>query len=403
MDYNHYKTGKRWRSMKRVRLKAAVLSISLLLLAATAVSPAIANISAAFKEVSTQTIMLLVSLPSMTMVLASLVFSKLSEALSRRTLVHAALLLFLLGGITPYFLDDITLILVMRAFLGLSLGLIFPLSLVLISDFFAGGERAALMGLQSVCVNVGGILFALLGGLLCVADWHNTFLAYAVGLGVLLFVYCYLPEPAKTKVTATLGEGTVNVSLPGKVYFIESVVFLYNLLIFSFFTNVAIQVVGEKLGNAASAGIALTLFTGGGLVGGLLFGKTMQRCKDYTIAAGWLLTGAGMALVAGTHSFTLLLVGCFIGGIGFSTTCPAFFVMLSLWSPPARVPFSISLASALSGIGQFVAPFVFEAVAGQFGQGPGRFPLFVSAVALVAVGLLLLLQSYLQSPRHRLS
>ena len=385
--------------MNRVLLKAAVLSISLLLLAATAVSPAIANISAAFKQVSTQTIMLLVALPSMTMVLASLVFSKLSEFMGRRALVHVALLLFLVGGITPYFMNDMTMILVMRAILGLSLGLIFPLSLVLISDFFEGGERATIMGLQSVCVNVGGILFSLLGGLLCVADWHNTFLAYAIGFLVLIFVYFYLPEPSKTQVTVNQGEAATKTPLPGRVYFIESVVFLYNLLIFVFFTNVAIQVVGENMGNAASAGFALTLFTGGGLVGGLLFGKAMQRLKNYTIAVGWLLTGAGMALIAGTHDFTLLLVGCFIGGIGFSTTCPAFFVTLSILSPPARVAFSIALASALSGIGQFVAPFVLEAVAGQFGQGPGRFPLLVSAVAFVAVGLLLLLQNYLQTPR----
>ncbi|SMD14559.1 MFS transporter [Sporomusa malonica] len=383
--------------MNRVLLKAAVLSISLLLLAATAVSPAIANISAAFKQVSAQTIMLLVSLPSMTMVLASLVFGKLSESMSRRTLFHVAMLLFLIGGITPYFMNDITMILVMRAILGLSLGLIFPLSLVLISDFFEGGERATIMGLQSVCVNIGGIIFSLLGGLLCVADWHNTFLAYAFGFLVLIFVYFYLPEPPKPQVTANQGDAA-KTPLPGKVYFIESVVFLYNLLIFVFFTNVAIQVVGENMGNAASAGIALTMFTGGGLVGGLLFGKAMQLLKNYTIAVGWLLTGAGMALIAGTHDFTLLLTGCFIGGIGFSTTCPAFFVTLSVLSPPARVAFSIALASALSGIGQFVAPFVFEVVSGQFGQGPGRFPLFVSAVSFVAVGVLLLLQNYTQSP-----
>ena len=144
--------------MNRVLLKAAVLSISVLLLAATAVSPAIANISAAFKEVSTQTIMLLVALPSMTMVLASLVFSKLSEFMGRRALVHVAMLLFLIGGITPYFMNDITMILVMRAILGLSLGLIFPLSLVLISDFFEGGERATIMGLQSVCSKDGQAL-----------------------------------------------------------------------------------------------------------------------------------------------------------------------------------------------------------------------------------------------------
>ncbi len=385
--------------MNQTLLKAVVLSISLLLLAATAVSPALANISAAFPGVSAQTIMLLVALPSMTMVLASLVFGKLSEYLSRRGLFQLGMVLFLTGGISPYFMNDLSLILVMRAVLGLSLGIIFPLSIVLISDFFAGHERDTIMGLQSVAVNLGGIIFSLLGGLLCTVDWHNTFLAYTVGLGVLLFVGVYLPEPVRTKTAADPDNPAAKAPLPGKVYFTEALVFIYNLLIFAFFTNVAIQVVGENLGNAASAGLALTVFTGGGLLGGLVFGKTMQTLKQFTIPLGWLVTGIGMSLVAGVHDFRVLLAGCFIGGIGFSTTCPAFFVALSVMSPPSRVAFSIALASALSGIGQFAAPFVFELIAAPFNQGPGRFYLLVSAVAFLAVGLLLLLQNYAQQPR----
>lgn len=385
--------------MERMRLKAAVLSISLLLLAATAVSPALANIGAAFPGASAQTIMLLVALPSMTMVLASLVFSKLSDYLSRRGLFQLAMALFLTGGISPYFMNDLTLILGMRAVLGLSLGLIFPLSIVLISDFFAGNERDTVMGLQSVAVNLGGIIFTMLGGLLCTVDWHNTFLAYAVGFVILLFVYAYLPEPDRVKTAAGPDKPAVKEPLPGRVYFTEFLVFSYNLLIFAFFTNVAILVVGENLGNAASAGLALTVFTGGGLLGGLLFGKTMQALKSFTIPLGWLVTGSGMALVAGGHDFGILLAGCLLGGIGFSTTCPAFFVALSVLSPPPRVAFSIALASALSGIGQFAAPFVFELLAAPFNQGPGRFYLLISAVAFLAVGLLLLLHNYTQQPR----
>lgn len=385
--------------MNQTLLKAVVLSISLLLLAATAVSPALANISAAFPGVSAQTIMLLVALPSMTMVLASLAFGKLSEYLSRRGLFQMGMVLFLTGGISPYFMNDLSLILVMRAVLGLSLGIIFPLSIVLISDFFAGHERDTIMGLQSVAVNLGGIIFSMLGGLLCTVDWHNTFLAYTVGFGVLLFVGTYLPEPVRAKAAAGPDNPASKEPLSGKVYFTEALVFIYNLLIFAFFTNVAIQVVGENLGNAASAGLALTVFTGGGLLGGLVFGKTMQTLKQFTIPLGWLVTGIGMSLVAGVHDFRVLLAGCFIGGIGFSTTCPAFFVALSVMSPPSRVAFSIALASALSGIGQFAAPFVFELIAAPFNQAPGRFYLLVSAVAFLAVGLLLLLQNYAQQPR----
>ncbi|EGO62521.1 MFS transporter [Acetonema longum] len=385
--------------MSRGLLKAAVLSISLLLLAATAVSPALANIGAVFTEASPRTIMLLVALPSMTMVLASLLFGKLSEWATRRELTNAAMVLFLIGGVTPYFMDDLTLILGMRAILGLSLGMIFPLSLVLIADFFSANERVAVMGLQSVFVNAGGIIFPLAGGILCVADWHNTFLAYLFGAVIFAFVYFYLPEPPKAAAAGESGQAARKVPLPGRVYFVEGIVFFYNLLIFAFFTNVAIQVVGEDMGNAASAGYALTLFTGGGVLAGLVFGRIMQIAGNFTIAAGWLVTAAGLAIISGVHDFNLLLLGCFIGGFGFSTTCPALFVTLSLITPPARVALSLPLASAAGGIGQFAAPFVFEAVNALFGQHAGRFPLLVSAAVLAAGGLLLALQTLARPPQ----
>jgi MFS family permease len=93
------------------------------------------------------------------------------------------------------------------------------------------------------------------------------------------------------------------------------------------------------------------------------------------------------------------LVGCLIGGIGFTITCPAFFIALSVASPPSRVAFGIALASVVGGIGQFAAPFVFDAISRMFGQGPGRFPLLVSSIALVVGGVLLLLQHYTQQPK----
>jgi MFS family permease len=385
--------------MNRTLLKFVVLSVSILVMGATALSPALANISEAFKDASAQTIMLLVSLPSITMVLASLVFGKLTDYLSRRGIFFLGIVLFLVGGLTPYFMNDLNMILVMRGVFGLSIGVIFPLSVLLITDFFEGNERETVMGLQSIFMNIGGIVFPLLGGLLCATGWHNTFLAYAIGIVLFLFVYAYLPEPAKVKQVVEQGGLSEKVPVPGKVYFLEFVYLIYCLLYFVFFINIANQIVGENLGNAASAGLAVTVFTLGGLLTGLVFGKIAQMLKDLVIPVGWLVTGIGMAILSGVHDFNLILVGCFIGGIGFTITCPAFFVALSVASPPSRVAFSIALASVVGGIGQFAAPFVFDTISGLFGQGSGRFPLSVSAIALVAGGILLLLKHYAQQPK----
>lgn len=385
--------------MNRALLKLAVLSVSIFVMGAMALSPALASIGAAFKEASPQTIMLLVTLPSITMVFGSLVFSKLSDYLSRKGLFSLGVVLFLIGGLTPYFMNDLTMILVMRAILGLGVGLLFPLSTVLITDFFEGNERGTVMGLQSVFMNIGGIVFPLLGGFLCATGWPNTFLSYLVGVVLFLFVYAYLPEPVKV-VPGGEAQDSKKAPLPGKVYFMETVYFIYCVLYFAFFINIAIQVVGENLGNAASAGLAITIFTVGGLLTGLVFGKIAQRLKGMTMPVGWVLTGLGMAIISGVYDFNLLLMGCFVGGVGFTVVCPAFFTDLSVASPPSRVAFSISLACVLAGIGQFVAPYFFDVISGVFAQGPGRFPIRVSAIALVAGGVLLILQHYSQNQKQ---
>jgi MFS family permease len=385
--------------MNRAFLKFTVLSISILSMGATALSPALANISAAFKDADVQTIMLLVSLPSITMVLASLVFGKLSDYLSRRGLFFLGIMLFLIGGLVPYFMNDLTMILVMRGVLGLGIGVTFPLSILLITDFFEGDERNTVMGLQGVFMCTGGLIFPLIGGLLCTTGWHNTFLTYLVGLVMLLFIAACLPEPAKVKQVIEQGGSAKKVPIPGKVYFMEFLWFLITVLWFTFFINIAIQIVGDNLGNSASAGFAATAFTIGGIVAGLMFGKIVQILKETIIPVGWLVTGIGMAIIAGVYNFNVLLVGAFIAGLGVTVACSGYWIALSAASPPSRVAQVIAMASVLSSLGQFVVPFVFTAICGFFGQGPGRFPILVSAIVLLVIGVLLLLQHYTQQPK----
>lgn len=382
--------------MNRTLLKFTVLSVSILSMGATALSPALANISEAFKGANVQAIMLLVSLPSITMVLTSLIFGKLSDYLSRRGLFFLGITLFLIGGLAPYFMNDLNMILVMRGILGLGLGVTFPLSILLITDFFEGNERNTVMGLQGVFMNIGGMIFPLIGGLLCTTGWHNTFLAYLIGIVMLLFIFVCLPEPDKIQQAVAQNGAEKKAPIPGKVYFMEFMWFLITILWFTFFINIAIQVVGENLGNAANVGFAATAFTIGGVLAGLGFGKIAQLLKEIIIPVGWLITGIGMAIISGVYDYNLILIGSFIGGLGCTVACSSYWIALSAASPPSRVAQVIAIASVLSSVGQFVVPFVFNGICGLFGQGPGRFPIFVSAMVLLAGGLFLFLQHYIQ-------
>lgn len=382
--------------MNRMVLKAAVLSISLLCMSAPAVSPALASISANFPDINPNTIMLIVSLPSMSMVIFSLAFGKLTEIMKKRTIISIAAVLFVVGGIAPAFSDNITSILILRGIFGVSLGLLLPLSAVLVTDFFEGSERECMMGLQSASINLGGIIFPLLGGLLAAMNWHYTFFSYIFGALVFLFVFFCLPEPKRIEI---LPEGvqseTQSISL--KAWIVIVSFFVYNIGLMAFISNVAMKISQDKLGDAASAGFALAIFTGGGLITGLLFGNLIGILQKYTVAAGWLTSGIGFILLAVVHDFYLLLAGCILSGMGFAVTMPGTFVQLSNMVSPAAISYSFAMVYSAMGLGQFAAPIFFEFINGIFGQGPGSFPIMVAGIGMACIGLISLLIILIQS------
>ncbi|HEY3424738.1 MAG TPA: MFS transporter [Negativicutes bacterium] len=381
----------RVRKINKFVLKAAVLSISLLLMGAGAVSPALATMMEAFPNANPSTVMLIMTLPSMTMVIFSLIYGKIAHSLKRKTGFYISMLFFLVGGIGPVLVNDLTTVLVMRAIFGISLGLLNPLATILVADFFAGTERESMMGMQSAFVNIGGIFWQLLGGILCAINWHYTFLSYFLGAAVLLVVFFFLPEPEKIQ-SSSVGDGQAS-GLSWKVYIVEFSLFVYNLLLFVFITNVAVEIVGDKLGNSTSVGLALTVFTVGGLLTGLMFGKIIGVFTRFTIAVGWIVTGIGFAFIANVHDFNLLIAGCFIAGIGFATTMPASFVRMSYLAQPAAIPLAFGLSYAFMGVGQFLSPLVVEIVANFFGHGPGRFPILISGYMIAVIGAIILINN----------
>lgn len=154
----------------------AILSFSFLAMAMGTTSPALASIGKAFPQVNFSIIVLIATLPALFVVPFSVIGGRLvGNVVTYRSLIIIGIVIFLIGGTAPYFMDSFTGILVMRALLGAGLGLISPIPVALIMNFFEGKELENLMGYNSVIQNIGGIVFSLLGGVLCTINWRDTF------------------------------------------------------------------------------------------------------------------------------------------------------------------------------------------------------------------------------------
>jgi len=97
--------------------KLTLLSISLLLTSANAISMTIPMIQANFPDISQTTIESLVTVPSFTMMIFVLLSGFISSKIGSKKTVMLGLLLSLVGGVFPLFTQNFTLI-YLALFLG---------------------------------------------------------------------------------------------------------------------------------------------------------------------------------------------------------------------------------------------------------------------------------------------
>ncbi len=367
---------------KNISMKAVILAIPFLQMSATAISPALADIMADYPHISANMVTWMVTLPSFTSVIAALILSRLVTFMTKRSLLMIALGSFLIGGIVPYFIDNFYLILVFRAVFGTSIGFLMSLSPGLVTDFFDGEERAAMMGNQSAAVNLGGLVFMFFGGILAAVHWNVTFLVYLIGLPIALWIFLKLPEQVNFE-----QEHKEKINLPVKVYILLGGVMLFNTLFFSLMTNASVMISAEKLGDTTQAGEVLTFFTVGSFLAGMFFGKTYKTFSSYTTAFGWLCAGTGMLIAGLSHNLILIIIGSFLTGAGMATTMPSYLIKLSHSAPPNAVSIAFAYTAVAAGIGQFLSPYFLGIFNLIFSREIGRFPILVSSIILLMMAI----------------
>src|SRR5699024_9752143 len=157
-------------------LKPTIISISMAtVMAGAAISPALGLIAKAFPEASPTMVKLILTAPSIMIIPFSFLSSYLTSIIRKRTILMIGLLIYLIGGLVPQLVSSIEVLLGLRLILGAGVGLVMPLSMSLINDYFEGKERTKMMGYNSAFSNFGGIITMLLAGWLATFGWRTPF------------------------------------------------------------------------------------------------------------------------------------------------------------------------------------------------------------------------------------
>lgn len=365
-------------------LSLAVLSLSILaVLAVTAVAPALGRIQLSFPQASILELQMMLNFPALFLIPFSLLSGQLTLRFKKRHILLTGLVIYFISGVGSAFITNFTVFMVLRAFLGIGMGMVTPLSFSLIADLFSGDKRAKLMGFSSAVATSSAILMSLISGWLALYNWRFALGAYGISLVVFIIVYLYLPEPPSS------GQAIKQAKLPSLVYAV--VLFnMFSIVIFNLISNqMAFYLKDTNLGDSAESGIAIAAYQGAQFLVALIFDKIYRILKNNTAIFGLVVSVIGFIILFSANSLWMIILAVFITGLGIGTLVPYNALTISNQVSPDLSGWALSLNTSALFAGQFISPFLFSLISTIFGFSSVRFYFLSAAVMCAMVALII--------------
>lgn len=361
-------------------LKLTILSIGMAtVMAGAAISPALGLIAQAFPNASPTMIKLILTAPSIMIIPFSFLSSYLTSKITKRTIIMIGLSIYLIGGIGPQFVSSIELLLLLRLILGAGVGLVMPLSMTLINDFFEGKERTKMMGYNSAFSNFGGILTMLLAGWLATFGWRVPFNVYFLGLGIFILIFFFLPKGEIQQPQKHEKKTRLPLAVYGYALAMGGIMLAY----YSIATNIALYLEQSELGGATLAGTIVSFTTVGGMITSLLLVQIEVAFKRFVVPI--MLFGMALAffLLSFTYSIPVIIMSVCLIGFGQGALFPTIVLYALDQVKPHLADRVIAWTSSMTFLGQFLSPIVLDNVGKIANQTTIRFQYGALAVSII--------------------
>lgn len=357
--------------VNKKRLKVSILSLSLLtVMAGAAMAPALGVISEYFSDEKTLFVQMIISMPAVFIFLTSFVFPKLAAKFRARTLLMIGLAFYTIGGCVAGVFNSIWIVLLMRALVGVGVGIIMPLSTGLLAFYFSPQEQEGLMGWSSAMNNMGGVIATLISGALATVSWRISFLVYLMGLISIVLCAAFMPNDKIQSDEADERRGSAEpehvIPSTGQVFrsnyvyiiamFLEMSTFFIYPANFAMVT-VRAGVIPENLTAIIMAIMDLVAF-----FGGMLFVKVKAAAGGSTKFVAPILFVVGYILLGVIGGWFGVLAGSVCVGFANGEGIPLIISEASKKMGRLAATTVMPLISAALYIAQFASPFIMSGV-----------------------------------------
>lgn len=353
-------------------IPATILLLSMLpIAAAAAVAPMLGVFRALFPTSSELSVRMILTLPQLVIIPSSLLSSSLVKRFGKKGVLSLALVLYLAGGTAGSLASSITFLLSTRVLLGVGVGLLFPVTSSLVSDFFSGKRRTRMMGLSTAVNNLGGVVATLTTGILAQLSWQLPFVLYLFALPVFVVMRRVLPVESSSEIQQVTG-------LPPKSVFRYILgILALNIVFYTIPSSTAMTIRELSLGSSLFCGIMLALQNGCSFLAGVFFPGIYQRTGSRIRYLAMGMMGLGFLLFSLYPTHLPLIVSLILIGSAYGLMNPYYLLQISNRTEGTQRLSALSLASCSMFLGQFLNPVILSF--------SSRAPMLVSAILILPV------------------
>jgi len=381
------------RSPGRLARLTLLLSACLTVMAGATISPSLPALYDHYAEAPGVEVLsrLVLTLPALFIALCSPLAGLAVDRLGRKPVMLAGAVLYVLGGASGLVVDDLPVLLVGRAVLGIAVACVMTATVTLIGDYYAGEARSRMMGWMSAFMSWGGVVFVLLGGALAELHWRGPFGVYMAALALLPFMALALVEPERPRSHGRTrdddeargsAEAPTRWSLIALVYFAA---FMLNVTFYMVPTQAPFLLRDLGVMAPVMAGVAIAAMNVAGGIGSIQYARIRHRLSEplcFALSFGLIALGfLGVWQAGGLATFMLVML---LAGFGVGSAFPNITTWLMSLAPPHLRGRLVGGTTMSIFLGQFVSPMVSQPMVAAVGKA-AAFGLMAVLVALVAL------------------
>ncbi|MDO4288810.1 MAG: MFS transporter [Eubacterium sp.] len=345
---------------KRVLAVAAILATAIGVMADLAINPVIGVLYQTYPE-SMGYVNYFVSGPMLIVVIVSLLTGVALKKFNKRSVMIAGGIIFTVGAVCGVMVDNLLYMCVMRTLVGVGAGVVNVVAVALIADIYEDEtKRAKITGYYNAAMSLVGMIFSYLAGILASGgDWQRVFNVYwsAIPMAVLLILFIPSVKPENQQADSQKKQGKKE-PLGWRFWWMSFGWFVMNIVLGgTVLYYLSSYIMENGIGATELAGLSASVKSLAGFILCLGFGFVYGKLKRQTIVFCYLVAALSLIVLMFFPSVAVVLVVGTIGGCTYKYAFSYAYAQGFAIVPKSRLDESVSITTAVYGIGSFLSTY----------------------------------------------